>query len=97
MVRGDSHQSKGHTDHGGQTEANLDSFGEELGPVHIQAENQGPQDPKHNEESPAKAYKFLEGERGWGAPHHWGTVTPGPQEEALTFKTHTITKRPMAG
>lgn len=97
LVQGGSYQGKGHTHHGGQTEANLDSFSEVLGPVHIQAENQRPQDPKHNEESPAKACKFLEGKRRSGAPHHCDSVTSGPQEEALTFKTHAITKKLMAG
>lgn len=52
-------QRKGHADYGGQTEANLDNFSELFGPVHIQAENQCPQDSKHNEESPAKACKFV--------------------------------------
>lgn len=36
---GDSHQGKGHADHRGETEADLDGFSEMLGPVHVQAEN----------------------------------------------------------
>lgn len=95
MVQGDSHQGKGHADHGGQTEANLDSFSEVFGPVHIQAENKCPQDSKHNEESPAKACKFLEDRRS-AAPHHRGMVIPGSQEKEPILRAYAITEKPMA-
>lgn len=95
LVQGDSHQGKGHADHGGQTEANLDSFSEVFGLVHIQAENQCPQDSKHNEESPAKACKFLEDRRS-AALHHWGMVIPGSQEKEPILRAYAITEKPMA-
>lgn len=63
LARGDSHHSKGRTGHGGQAESNLEGFSEALGLVYIQPENQCPQDPKHNEESPTQACKFLEERR----------------------------------
>lgn len=67
---GDSHQGKGHTGHGGKAETYLGGLREALGPIHIQAENQSPQDPKHDEEGPAEAREPLEGGRvqapSWG-------------------------------
>lgn len=96
LVQGDSYQRKGHADYGGQTEANLDNFSELFGPVHIQAENQCPQDSKHNEESPTKACKFLEDRRS-EMPHHWVTVIPGPKEKDPILRVYAIAEKPTAG
>lgn len=62
-----------------------------LGSVHVQAKSQGPQDPKHNEESPAEARKFLEGKRRWGTP------SPGPKEEAVILRGYAVTREPLQG
>lgn len=79
LARGDTYQGKGHTDHRGQTEADLDGFREVLGPVYVQAKNQRPQDPKHDEQSPTEACKLLEEERRPGRllSGHRATRDPG--------------------
>lgn len=74
-----THQGEGHADHRGQAEANLDGFREMLRPVHVQAKRQRPEDPKHDEQSPAEARKFLQKRPGRGvighcAPGTWEVV-----------------------
>lgn len=56
-----------------------------LGPVHIQAKRQRPQDPKHDEQSPTEARKFLQKRSGCGVVGH---CAPGTQQAALEVHSH---------
>lgn len=56
-----------------------------LRPVHIQAKRQRPQDPKHDEQGPTEARKFLQKRPGHGVV---GRCAPGTQETMLEAHRH---------